>query len=324
MGRLAGTEGTRVRAGGPPALTSAPGHLIRRAQQAHVAVWQHLAPELTSLQYGVLLVLGQQREADQRTVAELMSLDKATAADILRRLERKGLVARHRDRADGRRMLARLTSDGRTALLTAAPAVVEVQDRLLQPLSFDDGEHLLGLLREVAYRGEPPSGTADIAVNAPVPGWPLRLPALRLHTAPGHLIRRAQQLHTLLWTDLVSPVLTSVQYSVLLVLDGHPATDQRMLGRLASLDKSTGGDVLSRLEFRGLVLRTRDAVDTRRNMVRLTTEGHRELLAHAPSVRQVQQELLRPLTASQSQLFIELLQQLTGTAQSEAVRRRPN
>ncbi|MBU3067771.1 MarR family winged helix-turn-helix transcriptional regulator [Nocardia sp. NEAU-G5] len=263
------------------------------------------------MQYGVLLVLGQQQEADQRTVAELMSLDKASAADILRRLERRGSVARRRDRVDGRRILARLTAEGRVALLTAAPAVVEVQHQLLQPLSFDDGEDLLGLLREVAYRGEPPSGTADIAVNAPVPGWPLRLPALRLHTAPGHLIRRAQQLHTLLWTNLVSTELTSVQYSVLLVLDGHPLIDQRMLGRLTSLDKSTGGDVIARLEARGLVIRARDAVDGRRNTVRLSTEGRRELLAHTPSVRNVQRELLRPLTDVQSPHFIKLMRQLT-------------
>ncbi|MEU6349294.1 MarR family transcriptional regulator [Streptomyces sp. NPDC047072] len=298
-----------------PVLASTPGHLIRRTQQLHAVLWQqHVPQNLTSMQYGVLLVLGQQPGIDQRTVAELMSLDKTTAAGVLRRLEGRGLVVRDRDPGDGRRMLARLTEPGEAILVRAAPAVLDVQDRLLQPLSFDEGEALLRLLRLVVYRGEPPSTTASIPQNAAVSGWPLRLPALRLHTTPGHLIRRAQQLHTTLWSERVSAELTSVQYSVLLVLQSESPIDQRMLGRHASLDKSSGGDVIARLESRELIARTRDAIDGRRNLLTLSAAGREQLYQHARAVFDVQSELVRPLLDAQRGEFVHLMKQLIADA----------
>jgi DNA-binding MarR family transcriptional regulator len=296
---------------GLPALHSAPGHLIRCAQQVHGNLWQqHVPVNLTSVQYGVLLVVGQQPDIDQRTVGELMSLDKSTAADVLLRLGRRGLLARHRDPGDGRRKLVRLTDEGRTALLSGAPAVVGIQERLLEPLSFDDGEALLRVLRLVAYRGDPPDPATATEYNAVVEGWPLRLPAIRLHTAPGHLIRRAQQVHTTLWGERVSTDLTSVQYNILLVLHHEPRIDQRTLGEHASLDKSTGADVISRLETRGLIARSRDVADGRRNLLTLSADGSHRLLHRAAAVVDVQHELLRPLSALQRQVFLSLMKRI--------------
>jgi len=80
---------------GLPVMASSPGYLIRRAQQVHVSLWQkHIEQNLTSVQYGVLLVLGQRHAIDQTSVAEMMSLDKNTAADVLRRLRNRAVVAR--------------------------------------------------------------------------------------------------------------------------------------------------------------------------------------------------------------------------------------
>lgn len=296
---------------GLPVLDTAPGHLIRCAQQVHGSLWQqHVPVNLTSVQYGILLVVGQRPGIDQRTVGELMSLDKSTAADVLLRLGRRGLLDRERDVEDGRRKLVRLTEQGRAALLAGAPAVVGIQERLLQPLPFDDGETLLGVLRLVAYRGDPPSPSAATEHNAVVQGWPLRLPAVRLHTAPGHLIRRAQQVHTTLWGERVSSDLTSVQYNVLLVLHHEARIDQRTLGERGSLDKSTGADVIARLETRGLVARIRDSADGRRNLLTLSAEGRDQLLRHAAAVVDVQHELLRPLSSPQRQVFLRLMKQI--------------
>ncbi|MFD4605733.1 MarR family winged helix-turn-helix transcriptional regulator [Streptomyces sp. NPDC058464] len=309
-----------VASDGLPVLGAAPGHLARCAQQLHAELWQQRVPHrLTSMQYGVLLVLGQQPGADQRTVAELMSLDKTTAAGVLRRLESRGFVVRERDAGDGRRMLARLTDEGTTALLGAAPAVLEVQDLLLKPLTFDEGEDLLRVLRAVAYQGVPPSVTAASPENAPVPGWPLRLPTLRLHTTPGHLVRRTQQLHTTLWAERVSAELTSVQYSALLVLHREAPLDQRSLGRHVSFDKSTGGDVTSRLESRRLITRARDMGDSRRNVLALTESGRELLWRHAPGVLDVQRELMRPLTDPDRALFLTLMQRLTSQTDTAEV-----
>lgn len=289
-------------------LDTAPGHLIRRAQQVNERVWQRrLTTDLTSVQYAVLLALAARTDPDQRSVGELVSLDKSSAADVLLRLAGRGLVARDRHPADGRRKLLRLTQTGLTTLLDASPHVVEVQEELMSPLAPGDRALFQELLCSVAYRGRPP--TVPPASTVPA-GWPGDLPPVRLHTAPGHLIRRAQQVHTVLWSEHVGARLTSVQYVVLLVLEATPDVDQRTLGRHASLDKSTAGDILARMVARGLIARTRDLLDARRNLVTLTEEGHRELLVHTPAVLQVQGELLQPLNRQQRQRFTALIQQL--------------
>ena len=68
---------------------------------------------LTYPQYLALLVLWEQ---DGLTVSELgdrLSLDSGTLTPLLKRLEAAGLVSRLRDAADERRVLIRLTADGR-------------------------------------------------------------------------------------------------------------------------------------------------------------------------------------------------------------------
>ena len=68
---------------------------------------------LTYPQYLALLVLWEQ---DGVTVSELgdrLSLDSGTLTPLLKRMETAGLVSRLRDAADERRVLIRLTADGR-------------------------------------------------------------------------------------------------------------------------------------------------------------------------------------------------------------------
>ncbi len=68
---------------------------------------------LTYPQYLALLVLWEQ---DGVTVSELgdrLSLDSGTLTPLLKRLEAAGLLSRLRDAADERRVLIRLTADGR-------------------------------------------------------------------------------------------------------------------------------------------------------------------------------------------------------------------
>lgn len=292
-------------------LDTAPGHLIRRAQQVNERVWQRLIrADLTSVQYGVLLALGARPDMDQRTAGQVMSLDKSSAADVLLRLVGRGLVARDRHPGDARRKLLRLTPAGRTTLFDAAPYVNQVQQELMSPLPPDGRAAFLELLRLVAYRGVPPAAPTESNHDGSIDGWPTVVPPVHLQTAPGHLIRRAQQVHTLLWGEHVGARLTSIQYVVLLGLHAAPDVDQRTLGQYTSLDKSTGGDILARMVGRGLIGRSRDLIDGRRNLLNLTAEGRRELFRHTPAVIQVQADLLKPLTEQQQHSFIRLIQQV--------------
>ncbi len=96
---------------------------------------------------------------------------------------------------------------------------------------------------------------------------------LRLH--PGHLIRRAQQVHYWLWNAQVSSEVTSPQFAVLYALRAEKNIDQKTLGERVSLDRSTTAEVVARLKARGLIQRFRDPRDGRRNLLRLTAAGVR-------------------------------------------------
>lgn len=128
-------------------VTAAPGHLIRRAQQLHTVVWRELIGDrLTSVQFAILAVLAEQRGIDQRTLAELVSLDTSSTAEVCSRLIERGLVARERAATDGRRYVLSLTPAGQATVAETAPLVDEVGRRLLERVPLGERDELLRLL----------------------------------------------------------------------------------------------------------------------------------------------------------------------------------
>ncbi|AXI81153.1 MarR family transcriptional regulator [Peterkaempfera bronchialis] len=127
------------------------GYLIRVAQQVHTRLWnEHVGAELTAPQHAVLAVLDLEPGIDQRTVGERASLDKATMAEMVSRLVRRGLLLRRRDPSDGRRNLLSLSPVGQESLHRCTPGVREVQRLLLEPLDEADRGRALELLGKAA------------------------------------------------------------------------------------------------------------------------------------------------------------------------------
>jgi DNA-binding MarR family transcriptional regulator len=244
----------------------------------------------------VLLVVDQHQEIDQTAVAQLMSLDKNTVTDVLRRLRSRGLIFSRQDPIDGRRMLTRLSDAGRRALRAATPAVRAIQDRLLESLRVRERHTFLELLRKAAYLGRADDWNANATRGSTASGQPTSGQRLRLDMAPGHLIRRMQQLHTMYWFAEVSSELTSPQFSLLLVLFREAPMSQGPLGERCSLDRATAAEVLSRMYRRGLVARIRDTVDGRRYKLTLSASGHTTLHTHIAGVLSVQRRLMEPLS----------------------------
>lgn len=107
------------------------GNLIRRAQQLHLATWARVAdPDITSTQYSILAVLERLGEASQRELGDEVDLDRSTIADLVRRMEKSGLIARQRAASDARRNVVTLTAHGAAEHARLAPRVVEVQREL--------------------------------------------------------------------------------------------------------------------------------------------------------------------------------------------------
>ncbi len=130
---------------------------------------------------------------------------------------------------------------------------------------------------------------------------------LSLDTTFGHLIRRAQQVHTGLWKAEFADELTGPQYAVLSVLTRFPSADQATIGAVAALDRSNAADVVSRLGRNGWLDRDRDDTDTRRNVVRLTPAARAALRNITPRAERVQAELLAPLRPGDEHHFIRTL-----------------
>ena len=135
--------------------------------------------------------------------------------------------------------------------------------------------------------------------------------------APGHLIRRAQQLHQTLWAELVQTDLTSVQFAVLVSLAQRPEIDQRTLGESLSIDTSTLADVCRRLSDKGFLQRRRDANDARRYALRVTPSATALLTRTIPAVDAVGDALLSPLSRDERATLIALLQRVLQGARQE-------
>ncbi|GAA1466359.1 MarR family winged helix-turn-helix transcriptional regulator [Microbacterium thalassium] len=112
------------------------GYLIRRAQQAHVATWARMvSAEITSVQYSILVILDRLGEASQRELCDEVDLDRSTIADLVRRMERRGLVARKRDQDDARRNTVTLTELGLAERRRLGPLVAAADRELTSPLT---------------------------------------------------------------------------------------------------------------------------------------------------------------------------------------------
>ncbi|MFI6406813.1 MarR family winged helix-turn-helix transcriptional regulator [Streptomyces sp. NPDC050548] len=136
---------------------------------------------------------------------------------------------------------------------------------------------------------------------------------LTLH--PGHLARRLQQAHYLLWNAMVSEEITSPQFAVLNALVAEPGLDQRTVGERVGLDRSTVAEVISRLSGRGLLDKVRDARDGRRFVLCPTDDGrrvHRKLAVRTARMNQV---FLAPLSAEEQGVFLDLIQRVSDAAE---------
>jgi DNA-binding MarR family transcriptional regulator len=127
--------------------------------------------------------------------------------------------------------------------------------------------------------------------------------------APGHLLRRAQQVHTEAWTRTVASV-TGPQYAVLVAVAGWPGLDQKRAGELASLDKSTAAGIVGRLTAGGWLEHTGDPSDGRRRLLHLTLQGQHALPQVTVHARRVQEQLLASLPEHERQRFVDVLAQV--------------
>ncbi|MGH6877074.1 MAG: MarR family winged helix-turn-helix transcriptional regulator [Rhizomicrobium sp.] len=137
------------------------------------------------------------------------------------------------------------------------------------------------------------------------------MPIPELHAAPGHLIRRLQQIAVALFmVETRKFDLTPLQYAALLGIRENSGRDQTTLANYVALDRSTIADVVERLESKALIRRRPGVRDRRTKRLELTSAGRKLIAAASPAVGSVQDAILAPLKPAERTVFMVLLRRL--------------
>lgn len=127
----------------------------------------------------------------------------------------------------------------------------------------------------------------------------------------GHLLRRAHQRHTALFSTLFAAAgLTPTQWAALAALAAAGAMTQNQLGRGTAMDPATIQGVVRRLASRGLVQRNRDPGDRRLVTLALTPAGRACYEVALASAAEVSEATLAPLDPGERARFLALLRRL--------------
>ncbi|MFD4505245.1 MarR family winged helix-turn-helix transcriptional regulator [Streptomyces sp. NPDC058457] len=108
--------------------------------------------------------------------------------------------------------------------------------------------------------------------------------------------------------ELVKPAgITALQYTALTVLERHDGLSAAQLARDSFVTAQSMADLVRSLETRGLIRRERNPRN-RRELLILLTDTARELLAGvAGPVRELEERMVRELTAHQEEQFRQAL-----------------
>ncbi len=123
-----------------PAKPPAPPTLLYVMKQVELAVRARLEElarpvGLTALQYTALTVLERHPDLTAAHLARHSFVRTQSMSDLVTALLERGLIERHRDPADRRRLVIALTDAGRLLLEELRPGVVAIEDEMLAPLS---------------------------------------------------------------------------------------------------------------------------------------------------------------------------------------------
>jgi DNA-binding MarR family transcriptional regulator len=133
----------------------------------------------------------------------------------------------------------------------------------------------------------------------------------------GHLIRRLHKQSTSLFAQRTQAAgfdLTPVQFAALDAIHTHPGSDQSRVAEMIGYDRATIGGVIDRLLKKGWINRVTSEKDRRSRELSLTPEGRKILRALTPLVKELQQDILRPLNESEQAFFMHLTRRVVWEA----------
>lgn len=117
-----------------------------------------------------------------------------------------------------------------------------------------------------------------------------------VYVAPGHLMRRAQQIAAAIFFDEMQDFgLTPIQFAALVAIQDCPGIDQSTLVNLIAIDRSTVGNMLRRIEEKRLISRVTPKHNQRIKQLFIAPEGQRVLRESRAAMSRVHERILAPL-----------------------------
>jgi DNA-binding MarR family transcriptional regulator len=129
-----------------------------------------------------------------------------------------------------------------------------------------------------------------------------------VYAAPGHLIRRSQQIAVAIFFDEFREWdVTPVQYAALVAIRDRPDMDQRTLVNTIAIDRSTVGSMLKVLEERRMISRATPKQNQRIKQLRILPAGEELLEATREAIGRTQERILAPLDLKERAIFLQYL-----------------
>jgi DNA-binding MarR family transcriptional regulator len=132
-------------------MWSRPGFLIRRMTQIGEAIFFDLckSESITPLQVGMLTALSMNPWLDQKAIGRELALDRTTTAEVLKRLNDKGLVETRVNPDDRRSRLSVITKQGLKLINDLQESITRSQELLLEPLPPEERVVFMKLLTQL-------------------------------------------------------------------------------------------------------------------------------------------------------------------------------
>jgi homoprotocatechuate degradation regulator HpaR len=123
--------------------------------RAREAVMSHFRPilaahDVTEQQWRVIRILFEAGKLDATEVADKASILAPSLTRMIRSLEQRGLITKHKDNADGRRVLLQITPVGQALVEDVLPESLKVYADIDGRFGAKRVEELLDLLEELA------------------------------------------------------------------------------------------------------------------------------------------------------------------------------
>jgi DNA-binding MarR family transcriptional regulator len=133
-------------------VTEQVGHLMRKAYQRHLAIFQENAsdPNLTSVQFVTLCALRDNGPSSQADLVRITAVDQATIRGIIERLKARHLIKISKDSLDGRKVIMTLLPAGEAVLQEMVPKAKLITQLTVECLNPAERVALMYLLRRLS------------------------------------------------------------------------------------------------------------------------------------------------------------------------------